>query len=270
MPSKIMLLILASFLPNVLAQVTSSVPFSSTASLPSTLLTSISSLPTSLARPTFSDLAPGGSATASSSPTTFDPDDPSSPLSSTDTTASQISSSENDDDDGGTNLLNYYFVFLALFLLAVIAIFYLLHRRRRMQRLHRQAHTQQALSRDLRGWSGGPRGPGGATARRWVHGRGGSGSQQEGWRRSAGSARTETERHEGLNELGEAPPPYLPKEEERDEASGVAIPLRTLDPGRGQGKLPGYGEVVVGSREDVGGEGSSSMERGRQEEQRWT
>jgi len=183
-------------------------------------------------------------------------------------TASQTSS-ENDDDEGGTNLLNYYFVFLALFLLAVIAIFYLLHRRRRMQRLHHAAHTQQALSRDLNGWGGATAGRGAATARRWVHGRRGSGSQQEGWRRSAGSGRTEG--HEGLNDLGEAPPPYLPKEEERDgDGARVAIPLRTLDPERGQGKLPGYGEVVVGSREDVRGQGSSSMERGSHEEQRRT
>ncbi|OCK81536.1 hypothetical protein K432DRAFT_250674, partial [Lepidopterella palustris CBS 459.81] len=112
-------------------------------------------------------------------------------------------------------LLNYYFLFLALIGVLLCFGVYLLHRRKRRIKARLRNSGQNALARDLDGW---------INTRRWGNS-GGPGRQEE-----------------GLNEQGEAPPPYQPKDDEiagggsdnphagvhQDAASGLTIPLRTL------------------------------------------
>lgn len=93
---------------------------------------------------------------------------------------------------------------------------------------------QNALARDLDGW---------INTRRWFHGT---------WRHNQTAAFVR--REEGLNEHGEAPPPYRPKsdvtvtqgqEGTHDPASGLTIPLRTLSRDDiEQNRPPEYRETV--------------------------
>lgn len=91
---------------------------------------------------------------------------------------------------------------------------------------------QHALARDIDGW---------VNTRRWIRGN---------WRDTANGS---TRREEGLNELGEAPPPYKVREdvgtavhERADDGNGhLAVPLRTLSrEGRASLKPPGYEESI--------------------------
>lgn len=91
---------------------------------------------------------------------------------------------------------------------------------------------QNALARDMEGW---------VNTRRRFHGA---------WR--SNQARALVRREEGLNEHGEAPPPYEPNDDAtvtqglaQDHASGLSIPLRTYS--RDQvdaGRPPEYREAV--------------------------
>ena len=102
---------------------------------------------------------------------------------------------------------------------------------------------QDALARDLDGW---------VNTRRWMHGA---------WRHNQTAAFVR--REEGLNEHGEAPPPYQPKSEvtvgqedagtAQDSASGLTIPLRTLSRDAIEGSRPPEYE------ERVNREGSSNV-----------
>ncbi|KAF2468435.1 uncharacterized protein BDR25DRAFT_180463, partial [Lindgomyces ingoldianus] len=114
-------------------------------------------------------------------------------------------------------VFNYYFLFLAIFGLLVAVSLWLIHRRRKRRKEQMRLSGQNALARDLDGW---------VNTRRWMHGS---------WRHNqTGFVR----REEGLDEHGEAPPPYEPKSEttvgqdgvstNRQPAGGLAIPLRTL------------------------------------------
>jgi len=102
--------------------------------------------------------------------------------------------------------------------------------------MRRSGHN--ALARDLDGW---------VNTRRWMHGA---------WRYNQSAAFVR--REEGLNEHGEAPPPYRPKGEatadvgaSHDVTTGLTIPLRTLPRDETErSRLPGYEEVAP--REDDG------------------
>lgn len=121
---------------------------------------------------------------------------------------------------GGTsseNVFNYYFLFLALFGALIAIGLWWIHKRRKRQKERMRLSGQNALAQDLDGW---------VNTRRWMHGR---------WRQNqTGPIR----REEGLDENGEAPPPYQPNSDitvgqhdttpAHDAASGLAIPLRTL------------------------------------------
>jgi hypothetical protein len=107
----------------------------------------------------------------------------------------------------GAGTFNYYFVFLAIGAVIVAVSLCWCHRRKeaRKQQLRRGGH--EALERDIEGWAG---------TRRFMHGRYGQ---------TPILARSRAQ--EGLNENGEAPPPYEPKSDAAVVAE-PAVPLRTL------------------------------------------
>lgn len=91
---------------------------------------------------------------------------------------------------------------------------------------------QNALARDMEGW---------VNTRRWFHGA---------WRPN--QTRAFVRREEGLDEHGEAPPPYQPKDDvtvaegpPQDPARLLAVPLRTLSRDDvGSGRPPEYRETI--------------------------
>ncbi|EON68532.1 hypothetical protein W97_07790 [Coniosporium apollinis CBS 100218] len=97
------------------------------------------------------------------------------------------------------SLLNYYFIFVALFLCFIALAFFYFHRRSKLRRERFRNSVQNALARDLDGW---------VYTRRWVHGS---------WRPGDSGV---LRREDGLNEHGEAPPPYAPAAE-TGHAAGV-------------------------------------------------
>lgn len=106
----------------------------------------------------------------------------------------------------------------------------------------RASSRQNALNQDLNGWAG---------SRRWIGGawRGGIGRRED---------RNE-EREEGLNELGEAPPPYKGRPSTDTAQPGLTVPLRALDrEGRAVVKPPDYHETLREVPEDDGGSGQPS------------
>ncbi|KAI4125569.1 MAG: hypothetical protein LQ338_004173 [Usnochroma carphineum] len=138
--------------------------------------------------------------------------------------------SPSDDETSQNGILNYYFLLLAL-LIIVVGIIYLFFMKRQRQKLaDRRRNGQRALARDLERWGGG--GP-------WSPPR---------FRMPRSSPR-QPRREEGLDESGEAPPPYVPKEPEpaytagaqRDGlGSGHDIPLQDME--RSDQKPPDYDE----------------------------
>jgi hypothetical protein len=142
--------------------------------------------------------------------------------------------------------LNYYFVFLALFLALLFLGLYGLHRRRKIKKARLHNNRQTALARDVDGWA--PNG------RRWVHG--GWASRFDRHNRFGARALERDSEEEGLDEYGEAPPPYKARTSgERGTQTGTApagsdhagnmptVPLRTLSRGA-VGKPPEYEETL--------------------------
>jgi len=142
-------------------------------------------------------------------------------------------SSEHHEDDQNVSVFNYYFLFLAAMGLLVALFLWWLLRRRKLKKARMRRSGQTALARDLERWAG---------TRRFMHGNHG--------RDQAAQVR----RQEGLNEDGEAPPPYQPKSEAttnvsvdggHDLAPTLAIPLRALTRDNGEHhRLPAYTHVV--------------------------
>lgn len=135
------------------------------------------------------------------------------------------------------SLMNYYFLILAAFGVLVVVLLYWLRQKRLKQKARLRMTGQTALARDLDGWGGG---------RRWVYG---------GYWRPNPNA-TAARREEGLNENGEAPPPYEPKTDAavvvdertglpRDSATGVTIPMRTLSRGAVESHRPPDYHAVI-------------------------
>ena len=152
-------------------------------------------------------------------------------VSESSSTATALSSIPSYSDNGpssnvhppsNSNLLNYYFLLLAIFIIVFVLVYYVLARRRKQKIAHLRSRGQNALAQDLVGWPG---------TRRWVVG-------------SWSGRYRENGREEGLNEQGEAPPPYMPKEPDgavvRAESSGGGIMLRDL--GGNDRKPPDYRE----------------------------
>ncbi|KAF2659900.1 hypothetical protein K491DRAFT_712196 [Lophiostoma macrostomum CBS 122681] len=146
-----------------------------------------------------------------------------------------VANSDSDQPDAETErnqgAFNYYFLILAGFGVVLALALWLIRRRRKRRKEQMRLSGQNALARDLDGW---------VSTRRWMHGA---------WRhnQTTGIVR----REEGLDEHGEAPPPYQPKSEitvvqdgtSQDIASGLTIPLTTLSrEGNGPLRPPGYEE----------------------------
>ncbi|KAK4960641.1 hypothetical protein LTR66_006735 [Elasticomyces elasticus] len=155
----------------------------------------------------------------------------SAPFSAT-TTASTTSGTSTD----GPKLVNYYFVFLAILVCLLALVGFLIYRRRNRRISRLRNSEQNALARDLR-----------------------SAQDQAGGRSRGGRSDDEENiRVEGLDERGEAPPPYKPRTDERarDAASResgshirdeLAVPLRTLSRENAGFKPPDYSEVTSSS-----------------------
>lgn len=119
---------------------------------------------------------------------------------------------QSSDVPNSSGLLNYYFLLLAILVFVVLVGYYFYARRRRRKIARLRTRGQSALARDLEGWPG------------WRRGR---------W---AGNDR---ERLEGLNERGEAPPPYMPRIPQEvmiREDVERGVPLQDL----GESKPPDY------------------------------
>jgi hypothetical protein len=137
------------------------------------------------------------------------------------------------DEQRKESVFNYYFLFLAAFGVLLVVGLWMIHKRREKKKEQRRRSGHNALARDLDGW---------VNTRRWMHGA---------WRPAAGFVR----REEGLNEHGEAPPPYQPKSADtvvvqghdgttQDSTNGLTIPLRTLSrTDVERSRLPGYEEA---------------------------
>jgi hypothetical protein len=137
------------------------------------------------------------------------------------------------DEQRKESVFNYYFLFLAAFGVLLVVGLWMMHKRREKKKEQRRRSGHNALARDLDGW---------VNTRRWMHGA---------WRPAAGFVR----REEGLNEHGEAPPPYQPKSADtvvvqghdgtaQDSTNGLTIPLRTLSrTDVERSRLPGYEEA---------------------------
>jgi hypothetical protein len=110
-----------------------------------------------------------------------------------------------------STVFNYYFLFLVAFAVLLAVLFWWLRQqyKRRKELLRRRGH--RALANDLERWAG---------TRGYMHGR-------------YGQSQTvaTTRREEGLDEHGQAPPPYEPKREvtaHTEAVPSVTIPLRTF------------------------------------------
>ncbi|KAL6712175.1 hypothetical protein ACN47E_000052 [Coniothyrium glycines] len=130
-----------------------------------------------------------------------------------------VGTPQSSDHERDEAAFNYYFLFLGAFGAAICVILWWLHRRRRKRKEQVRLNGQHALARDMEGWAG---------TRRLLHG------LQHGG--------TFVRREEGLDERGEAPPPYQPKSETtvvvESANPGVTIPLRTLSRDAGEGTRP--------------------------------
>lgn len=128
------------------------------------------------------------------------------------------------DGAGAKNrVFNYYFLFLALIAGVLAVLLWLLHRQRRHGQQRRRLRGQNTMARDAEQW--------------------------------ALNRRNQLHNVEGLNETGEAPPPYKPKEEDivtqhllnrnPELATGVTVPPRALPRNEsGYAQPPAYIETA--------------------------
>ncbi|QDS67881.1 hypothetical protein FKW77_008042 [Venturia effusa] len=228
--------LLSALITTSLAQSGAQTPNTTLFTLPSAAASTINAAATSAYRPQGSDNAPN----TLQSPVA----------------GNSIPPDQDDDDDSHSGLLNYYFVFLALFICLLVIGVYFIHKRKRAQKQASRNSGENALARDLDGWTSGPR--------RWIVGH----RREES--RNTRSGREE----EGLDEFGEAPPPYIQatktvdnrETEVEGSQSEVQIPLDTLsrhdDERPATVKPPGYVEAVGEQSSGTIGEraGSASAE----------
>lgn len=205
-----------------------------TAQVTSDMLATPTSRPRSSISPLPIDPDTSATSATSSSSTTMPPaTDP----------AAVFDSNNNNNQQSNSGVLDYYFLLLAAVVFIVGLVWWSLVRRNRKKMARSRYHGQSALARDLEGMPG---------SRRWVTGR---------FRSSR-----EPAPEEGLDERGQAPPPYMPSPPEAavhpdathtEPGAGPAIPLQDLS-GEGQ-KPPNYDEHALPARVIVGNAGSLNL-----------
>ncbi|KAM0718689.1 hypothetical protein Q7P37_005760 [Cladosporium fusiforme] len=149
-------------------------------------------------------------------------------------TTDSAGSGSSDNEDSSPAMINYYFVFFALLLCIAGLCAYFVWRRRRKALMIYNNQAQAPYARDPREWD---------TARH----------RRRYWNTNFRNA--PVSREEGLNENGEAPPPYMPKDDQEtvnngSQAAGQpmhghtdggpAIPLQTLSRDQAGLKPPDY------------------------------
>lgn len=157
---------------------------------------------------------------------------------------------ETEDSGNGRNMSVYYFVFFALLVCIAVLCVYFVWRKRRNALMIRPSPRGDGYHRDVREWD---------TMR----------YRRNYW--NTGSRNEQPSREEGLNENGEAPPPYMPKEDEemgnagshtngrREQAEGTpvpgepSIPMQTLSRDQAGLKPPGYEQSVQPASNEAGG-----------------
>ncbi|KAF1845035.1 uncharacterized protein K460DRAFT_354894 [Cucurbitaria berberidis CBS 394.84] len=117
-------------------------------------------------------------------------------------------------DDDTHDVFNYYFLFLVVFGVLVAILLWWLHRQKQRRTELARLSGQHALARDMEGWAG---------TRRFMHGRHARNHQAAFIRRQ-----------EGLDEHGEAPPPYQPK----SESTGAQRPAEAAQVAAGRISIP--------------------------------
>lgn len=126
--------------------------------------------------------------------------------------------SHNNNRSPETRVLNYYFLLLAVLIIVIALVWWSLARRRRNRMLHLRDNQQSVLARDLQTWPERRRGGAG----RW------------------GFGGVEPRAEEGVEERGEAPPPYLKEPDPVHRADGPGTELHYLS--SGEAKPPNYDE----------------------------
>ena len=114
------------------------------------------------------------------------------------TTQANDTSSPSPSSTGGSNpnadrsdAVRYYFVFVVIVLLVLVVAIWAVFRRNQKRKFQSNSARQTALAQDLDGWP---------NTRRWNHGN---------WRSDRNRQyNMYARREEGLDELGQAPPPY--------------------------------------------------------------
>jgi hypothetical protein len=162
-----------------------------------------------------------------------------------------LSSDGDSEETGGHSMSIYYFVFFAILVCIAILCVYFVWKRRKNALMIRPNARGEGYHRDVREWD----------TVRYRHRYWNTNHRNE-----------QTSREEGLNENGEAPPPYMPKEDEEMGNTGSqtngqcahgedrqvhgepSIPMQTLSRNQAGLKPPGYEQSV----QPVGNEPSSS------------
>ena len=122
----------------------------------------------------------------------------------------------NPEDNGDKGILNYYFLLIVVFIIIVIIAYWSIARRRRNRLIRLRDNQQSALARDVETWPGRRRGVGA----RWRNGG------------------VDTTVEEGLDERGEAPPPYLKELEPAHLDAREGVELHNMH--AQEGKPPDY------------------------------
>jgi len=182
---------------------------------------------------------------------TFDTNVPSHGLLVARQSGSYNGDTDTDDTGTGRNMSTYYFVFFALLICIAVLCVYFVWRRRRNALMIRPNPGGEGYHRDVREWD---------TMR----------YRRRYW--NTNFRNEQPSREEGLNENGEAPPPYMPKEDEEMGNTGPhtngqrpqggptpilgepSIPMQTLSRDQAGLKPPGYEQSV----QPVGNEASGS------------
>ena len=148
-------------------------------------------------------------------------------------TGSIIPNGQTSNNDHDSGVVNLYFLLLGLFVALIILIYWILARRRRTRRLAFATGREHALAADLNNRSGASGG---------GHGR----SRRSTGRPTSDASSDDGYHQEGLDERGEAPPPYLAKmpaavtvDGRRNSEHEEGIELRTMEHGDASAP-PGY------------------------------